>query len=110
MCRSRLWQYAAVIQLLEDKVVVSYQAAVWHHSNKYSAEAACEHCEGIVHHQPWCITQNKAVHYAYQAVMDASSLTEHDRLILHALGVVWTSNPCDSTCAAKAGKSAATRL
>jgi hypothetical protein len=22
----------------------------WFHSNRYSAQAACEHCEGLVHH------------------------------------------------------------
>ena len=28
------------------------QAKTWHHSNKYSADAACEHCEGVVRHEP----------------------------------------------------------
>ncbi len=69
-------------------------ASTWRHSNKYSAEAACEHCQGIVRHESWCITRSEGVLYAYQAVMDADILTEGDRLTLHALGVAWTDNRC----------------
>ena len=61
----------------------------WYHSNKYTAASACEHCGGVVHHAAWCITCNRAVAYAYAAVLDAGTLTEEDRLILHALGVLW---------------------
>lgn len=71
------------------------QVAIWQHSNKYNAEAACEHCQGVVHHEPWCITRSKDVLYAYESVMDADKLTAGDRLILHALGVSWTNQPCD---------------
>jgi hypothetical protein len=70
------------------------QASIWQHSNKYSADTACEHCQGVVYHETWCITRSEVVHYAYEAVMDASVLTEGDKLILHALGVTWTDNPC----------------
>ena len=28
------------------------------HSNQYSADSACGHCEGVVRHEPWCTTQN----------------------------------------------------
>ena len=71
-----------------------HPATALRHSNKYSAEAACEHCEGIVRHEEWCITQSQIVLYAYEAVLDASKLWEGDRLILHALGVAWENNKC----------------
>ena len=79
---------------------MSTQAAIWHHSNKYSAEVACEHCEGIVRHEDWCITRSPDVLYAYEAVLDADKLTEGDRLILHALGVTWANNGCVGACKA----------
>lgn len=79
--------------LQEDKMSTP-QASIWQHSNKYSADSACEHCQGVVRHEPWCITRNELVLYAYEAVIDASALTEGDNLILHALGVSWTNNPC----------------
>jgi hypothetical protein len=71
---------------------MSTQSATWHHSNKYSAESACEHCQGIVRHQHWCITQSETILYAYESVLDADKLTEGDRLMLHALGVAWVNN------------------
>lgn len=76
----------------------THQASVWQHSNKYSAEAACEYCQGIVRHETWCVARNQAVLYAYSAVLDAATLTEGDRLILHALGVDWRDNPCPGAC------------
>lgn len=54
-------------------------ATTWHHSNKYSAEDACEHCSGVVRHEPWCITRSPNVIYAYAAVLDADNLSEGDR-------------------------------
>jgi hypothetical protein len=60
------------------------------HSNRYSADSACAHCEGIIRHQPWCVTQNTSVQYAYQAVTDTGQLSPGDHLILHALGAAWT--------------------
>jgi hypothetical protein len=74
------------------------QAATWHHSNKYSADIACEHCEGIVRHEPWCINCSAEVLYAYEAVLDANKLTEGDRLILHALGVRWVNEDLEGGC------------
>ena len=74
------------------------QASIWQHSNKYSAEAACEHCQGIVRHESWCVARNQRVLYAYEAVIDAAVLTEGDKLSLHALGVAWRDNPCAGTC------------
>lgn len=74
------------------------QTAVWMHSNKYNAEAACEHCQGVVRHESWCVTRSEVVLYAYEAVLHAEKLTEGDRLILHALGASWTNNSCAGTC------------
>ena len=61
------------------------------HSNKYSADSACGHCDGVLRHEPWCVTQNASVQYAYKAVSDASHLSRVDHhLIFHALGAAWT--------------------
>lgn len=65
------------------------EATTWRQSDKYSAKTACEHCEGVVRHEPWCITRSPEVLYAHGAVLDAGKLTKGDRLILHALGVMW---------------------
>jgi hypothetical protein len=59
------------------------------HSNQYSADSACGHCDGVIRHEPWCITQNASVQYAYQAVSDPCHLSPGDHLILHALGTAW---------------------
>lgn len=67
------------------------------HSNRYSADSACEHCEGVVRHEAWCITVSSIVLYAYQVALDATKLTIGDQLILHALGVVWRDNPNEDT-------------
>jgi hypothetical protein len=61
------------------------------HSNQYSAESACGHCDGVIRHEPWCVTQNATVQYAYQAVSDPAHLSHGDHLILHALGAAWTT-------------------
>jgi hypothetical protein len=69
----------------------------WFHSNQYTADAACEHCDGIVRHEPWCITQNLNVMNAWEPVLDPAKLSLHDQLILHALGVAWKAI-CGGTC------------
>ena len=61
------------------------------HSNQDSADSACGHCDGVTGHEAWCITQNASVQYAYQVVADSGLLSTGDHLILHALGVTWTS-------------------
>ena len=67
------------------------------HSNRYSSERACEHCEGVIRHEPWCITNNELIRYAYQAVLNAETLSVGDHISLHALGARWVANaPC--TC------------
>ena len=68
------------------------------HSNRYNAQAACQHCDGVIRHEPWCVTLHPAVHYAYQIVADPSKLTIGDTLILHSLGVIWGANACRGNC------------
>ena len=63
--------------------------ATWHHSNRYTAQAACEHCGNLLQHEAWCITRNATVQYAYQIILEPSRLTLGDILILHSLGVTW---------------------
>jgi len=70
------------------------ETSSWYHTNKYTADAACEHCGGVVRHEEWCITCNRTVAYAYAAVLDGR-LTMEDELILHALGVCWTPTTCE---------------
>jgi hypothetical protein len=82
----------------EGVVMPTQEVTTWQHSNKYSAESACEHCDGVVRHEPWCITRSSDVLYAYEAVLDADKLAEGDRLILHALGVKWTGKICSGAC------------
>jgi hypothetical protein len=68
---------------VQDQIPLCY-------SNQYIAGSACEYCDGVIRHQPWCVTQSPDVHYAFQAVSDPGTLSLGDSLILHALGVVWT--------------------
>ena len=66
------------------------------HSNQYSADSACAHCEGIIRHENWCITQNANVHYAHQAALFPNNLSLEDRIILHAWGVAWRAESVHS--------------
>lgn len=75
-------------------------AASWYHSNQYAAQSACQHCGGVVRHERWCITCDPLVQYAYQAVLEPDKLTLADKLILHALGVVWGKASCQGNCQA----------
>jgi hypothetical protein len=68
------------------------------HSNRYHAQAACEHCAGVIRHEPWCITRDPVVYYAYQIVADPSKLTPGDALILHSLGAIWDAKPGQRAC------------
>lgn len=70
----------------------------WYHSNRYYAASACECCAGIVRHEPWCITSNRNVQYAYQVVVNPEKLTQQDSLILHSLGVTWSVPACKGDC------------
>jgi hypothetical protein len=60
-----------------------------HHSNRYSADSACMHCDGVIRHEPWCATESANVRYAFRALLDANQLSLADQLSLHALGVAW---------------------
>ncbi len=62
---------------------------VLRHENQYSADSACAHCEGIIRHEPWCLTQSADVRYAFQVALYPNHLSLQDHLILHALGVTW---------------------
>ncbi len=79
-----------------------YEPPGWYHSHRYSADSACEHCGGIIRHQPWCVRRNATVSYAYAAVR-TSQLTLEDQLILHALGVSWTADKPVPAAALPAG-------
>ncbi len=68
------------------------------HSNRYSADSACEHCGGVVRHENWCITRDALVFYAYDAVLHPGKLSSEDVLRLHGMGVTWTA--CQGTCPA----------
>jgi len=84
--------------------IMPYTTDTWYHTNKYNADAACEHCGAVVQHESWCITCNRTVAYAYEAVLDATKLSVEDGIILHGLGVAWTNNkatPCACTGSAK---------
>jgi hypothetical protein len=60
-----------------------------YHTNAYNAEADCEHCEGIIRHEPWCQTINAAVCYARKIIASPTELSIGDATILHSLGVLW---------------------
>jgi hypothetical protein len=62
-------------------------AASWYYGSQPSAQMPCEHCEGILRHERWCVTCDLIVQYAYAIVLDARKLTFRDGLILHSLGV-----------------------
>ena len=40
------------------------------HSNRYSADSACEYCDGVVNQESWCDTHNANANYAFEAVLD----------------------------------------
>jgi hypothetical protein len=72
----------------------------WRHSNRYGADSACKHCDGIIRHECWCATENANVRYAFTAAFDSDHLSRGDELILHALGVTWKAAGSRRTCGA----------
>ena len=81
---------------------MAFDNTKWFHLNRYNALAACEHCRGIIRHEPWCMLVAPIVSYAYEIVTDPSKLTVGDALMLHALGVAWdetkVGEPLPDTC------------
>ncbi len=61
----------------------------WRQSTQANVKGACPHCGSAQRHEPWCVTTNASVHYAYAIVLASSLLTPGDALILHSLGVIW---------------------
>jgi hypothetical protein len=71
--------------IIEEYEVMSVtKSAPWYHRNKYTVGNSCEHCDGVMQHESWCITRNPKVMYAYEVVLDAKKLTLVDELSLHA--------------------------
>lgn len=81
-----------------DVYMSDNSAATVFHSNRYTAQSACEHCQGIIRHERWCITVHRAVYYAYEIVADPSKLAIGDAIILHSLGAAWGENRCPAQC------------
>jgi len=67
-----------------------HNKSVSYHGNRYNAQSACQHCEGVVHHEPWCLTINPVVHYACEIVAYPDKLTTGDAIVLDSLGVLWS--------------------
>lgn len=61
----------------------------WHQTTGPVVKNACPHCGSVQRHEPWCVTTNVSVRYAYAIVLASSLLTPGDVLILHSLGVIW---------------------
>ena len=49
---------------------------------------------GGIRHEPWCITYNALVRYAYEIVIEPGTPKLADQLILHALGVERAPKKC----------------
>ena len=50
----------------------------------------CARCGGFVLCESWCESVNACVRYARDVVLHPSRLSFGDRILLHALGVLWT--------------------
>jgi hypothetical protein len=61
----------------------------WQRTSGPSHKNACPHCGSAQRHEPWCVTTNISVRYAYAIVLSSSLMTPGDVLILHSLGVIW---------------------
>ena len=73
-----------------DRKTMLHDNPVTYHSNRYHARSACELCQGILRHEPWCLTVNPSVCYAYEIVVYPEKVTTEDLIILHSLGVLWS--------------------
>lgn len=63
----RNFDHVARLARTEDNAMPIPKQPVWHCENQYSADSACAHCEGVIRHEPWCITQNADVRYAFHS-------------------------------------------
>ena len=61
-----------------------------HQHGQQKVAQVCLHCLGTQEHEPWCVTLDPKVHYAYEIVDEPRKLTLGDALILHSLGVTWS--------------------
>jgi hypothetical protein len=59
---------------------MSHNEAAFYHSNGYSAQAACEHCDGIIRHERWYRTLNPVVGYACKIVVSADGRSNRNSL------------------------------
>ena len=62
---------------------------VTYHGNRHNAQSACQHCEGVIGHERWCLALNPVVSIACEIVVYPGKLTIGDAIILHSLGVLW---------------------
>ncbi|HTZ83829.1 MAG TPA: hypothetical protein VMB66_11585 [Candidatus Acidoferrales bacterium] len=58
--------------------------------SRVTSGPVCEHCHAAGEHEPWCITRDPNVLYAYRIVAEPKMLSLEDTLILHSLGVQWS--------------------
>ena len=56
-----------------------------------STAAGCTICNGVVHHEPWCVIVNKEIEYAFLLAVNPVTITVGDEIALHSLGVLWHS-------------------
>jgi len=82
-------------QKWEDNPMSTCQQTESARSNQYSESSVCDHCAGVTIHEPWCLTCNTVVRYAFEAALGTGHLTLGDELILHALGVEWGGRACE---------------
>ena len=82
-------------QKWEDNPMSTCQQTESARSNQYSESSVCNHCAGVTIHEPWCLTCNTVVRYAFEAALGTGHLTLGDELILHALGVEWGGRACE---------------
>src|SRR5271165_29774 len=54
-------------------------------------ESYCARCGGVALCESWCESVNACVRYARDVVLHPAHLSFGDQIILHALGVRWTS-------------------
>lgn len=56
-----------------------------YHSNKYAADAACHHCDGVVRHERWCFYTNEFTAYCSVIVDRPEFMNEYDKKFIAGL-------------------------